>query len=540
MLGQMQNWPLLVSKFLEHAELNHANQEIMSLLPEGGSFRYTYKDQGVRARQCAQALEKLGVSIGDRIATLAWNTHRHMELWFGISGIGAITHTVNPRLFPEQLIYIINHAADRMLFLDLTFVPLVEQIAEQLETVAHYVVLTSRDTMPETSLPGALCYEDLLEAESGDYSWPTFDENTACGLCYTSGTTGNPKGVLYSHRSNFLHTLVALSGDVLGIQAKSAVLPVVPMFHANSWGIPYAAAAAGAKLVMNGPHHEPEVLQKLIEDEGVTITAAVPTIWMGMLKYLDATGKGLASLETVTIGGAAAPRAMIKSFQDKYGVRVNHAWGMTETSPLGTIGSDSPATTGRSPEEKLDLQCKQGRAIIGVELSVQDDIGDVMPRDGKSAGHLMVRGPWVLDSYFGHTEKAVDKHDWFDTGDMATLDEFGYMQITDRAKDVIKSGGEWISSIDLENAAVAHPAVAEAAVIGVPHSKWDERPLLIIVPAGDERVSLTEMNAFLADKVAKWWLPDALEIVNEIPHTATGKISKKNLRETFKDYRLTE
>lgn len=539
MLGQMQNWPLLVSKFLDHAAINHPTREIVSMLPEGGEFRYDYGGLSLRSKKCAQALARLGIELGDRVATLAWNTHRHMETWNGISGMGAVTHTVNPRLFPEQLIYILNHAEDRVLFLDITFVPLIEKIAGDLETIEHYVILVGKDHMPETSLENAVCYEEFIEAEDGNYQWPSFDENTACALCYTSGTTGNPKGVLYSHRSNFLHTLLALTGDTLGIGALSVILPVVPMFHANAWGIPYAASGAGAKLVLNGPHHDPEFLHNLIVREKVTVTAAVPTIWMGMLKYLKATGKDCGDLKIVTIGGSAVPRSMIKTFQDDYGVRVNHAWGMTETSPLGSLGSENGATQFLDEDSKLDIQCKQGRTVLGVEMCIKDDQGNILPRDGKSSGALMVRGPWVIDSYFKAGETPLlDDDGWFDTGDVSCIDEFGYMQITDRAKDVIKSGGEWISSIDLENAAVGHPAVAEAAVIGVYHPKWDERPLMVIVEEEGQSVSAAELTAFLADKVAKWWLPDDLQKVAELPHTATGKISKKELRDRFKDYRF--
>lgn len=530
---------MLVSKFLEHAEINHPRREIVGLLPEGGKFRYDYAACAKRARKCAQALERLGIKMGDRVATLAWNSHRHMEIWYGASGMGAVTHTVNPRLFPEQLSYIMNHAEDRVLMLDVTFVPLIEAIAEHLTTIEHYVIMVGRDHMPETKLPNVLCYEELLDAEDGDFIWPTFDENTACGLCYTSGTTGNPKGVLYSHRSNFLHTLLAISGDTLGIRSTSVILPVVPMFHANAWGIPFAAAATGAKIAFNGPHHEPEPLHTLCMDEEVTVSAAVPTVWAGMLKYLQATGKNMGKLKIVTIGGSAVPRSMIETFQNDYDVRVNHAWGMTETSPLGSLGSENAAVATLSSEEKLDVQCKQGRSVLGVEMAIKDDDGKVMPRDGKTSGRLMVRGPWVVENYFrSESANVLDDDNWFDTGDVACIDEHGYMQITDRAKDVIKSGGEWISSIDLENAAVGHPDVVEAAVIGVYHPKWDERPLMVIVPEEGKSVTLEGMHAYLSDKVAKWWLPDDVASVTEIPHTATGKISKKDLREQFKDHKL--
>jgi len=536
-LGQMQDWPLLVTKFLTHAEVNHPKREIFSMLPEGGEISYDNERMAQRARQCAQAFGRHGITMGDRVGTLAWNSHRHVEIWFAAAGMGAVTHTINPRLFLEQLVYIINHAEDRVLCLDITFVPLIEQIADQLTSIEKYIIMVGSDHMPETTLANAVAYEDFIGAEDGDYEWPTFDENTACGLCYTSGTTGHPKGVLYSHRSNFLHTLVALAGDTLGITAKSVILPVVPMFHANAWGIPYAAAGSGAKLVLNGPHHEPDVLHELMMRHGITVTAAVPTVWLGMLKYLEATGKDTGKLEIVTIGGSAVPRSMIETFQNNYGVRVNHAWGMTETSPLGSLGSENAAVENLSAKEKLDIQCKQGRSVLGVEMSIQDDDGNMLPRDGETSGRVMVRGPWVIDSYYrGHTGKILDDDNWFDTGDVACIDQYGYMQITDRAKDVIKSGGEWISSIDLENAAVSHPSVFEAAVIGLPHPKWDERPLLLVILEEGKTVSFEEMNAFLSDKVAKWWLPNDLVVVNEIPHTATGKISKKDLRDKFKDY----
>ena len=538
MLGRMQDWPLLVSKILTHAEVNHPKQEIYSKLPEGGDFRYTWADLGVRARKTAQALARLGVQDGDRVGTLAWNTHRHVEIWYAAAGMGAVTHTINPRLFPEQLVYIMNHAEDKVLCLDITFVPLIQKIQPELKTIEKFVVMVGAKDMPEGLGSEWVSYEDVVEAENGEYSWPDMDENTPCGLCYTSGTTGNPKGVLYSHRSNFLHTLLAIAGDTLGITALSKVLPVVPMFHANAWGIPYAAAATGAKLVLNGPHHEPDVLHEMILAEGVNVTAAVPTVWSGMLQYLEKTGKDLGLLKIVTIGGSAVPRSMIQTFQEKYGVRVNHAWGMTEMSPLGSLGSENAAIETLSDEEKLDYQCKQGRPVLGVEMKVVDDDGHELPRDGKSSGNLVVRGPWVVDTYFQTNRKATDTENWFDTGDVSCIDEKGYMQITDRSKDVIKSGGEWISSIELENAAVDHPDVVEAAVIGVHHPKWDERPLLVLVMQEGKTISHAEMNAYLTDKVAKWWLPDDVQFVDELPHTATGKISKKDLRKTFEDYRF--
>ena len=539
MLGLMQDWPLLVSRFIEHAEVNHGRREVVSMLPEGGQCRTDLKTVSKRSRKVAEALLKLGVSKGDRIATLAWNSHRHMECWFGISGMGAVCHTVNPRLFADQIIYILNHAEDTVLFYDITFAPLVAKLKPHLKTIKHFIQFTDKEHLDDT-VSGALAYESLISDEPGTYDWPTFDENTACGLCYTSGTTGNPKGVLYSHRSNFLHTLMALAGDTLGISAKSTVLPVVPMFHANAWGIPYAVAASGAKIVFNGPHHDPETLHGLVIDEGVTVTAAVPTVWLAMLKYLEDTGKNLGKLGMVTIGGSAAPRSMIEAFQTKYGVRVNHAWGMTETSPLGSLGSENGLIDHLDAASKLDIQCKQGRSVPGVEMKVVSEEGASLPRDGESSGRLLVRGPWVAQAYYkGDGGEVLDETGWFDTGDVACIDENGYMQITDRAKDVIKSGGEWISSIDLENAAVSFPGVTEAAVIGVAHPKWDERPLLILTVEEGVTVTLDDMQAHLADKIAKWWQPDALEIVDEIPHTATGKISKKDLRTRFADFKLS-
>jgi len=539
MLGKMQDWPLLIWRLIEHAAIAHGRQEIVTATVEGERHRYTWADARHRSKQLAEALTRLGVRPGERVGTLAWNTHRHLEAWFAVSGMGAVVHTLNPRLFAEQLVYIINHAEDTALLLDLSFVPLVEKLAPALKTVKHYVILTDRGHMPETSLPNALCYEELIAAEPGDFQWPMMDERTPSSLCYTSGTTGNPKGVLYTHRSTLLHTLLISMGDTLGLTSAGIGLPVVPMFHANAWGMPYSAAAVGAKLVLNGPHFDPVNLQRLIIEEGVTCTAAVPTVWLGMLQHLEKTGTTLGPLERLVIGGAAAPRMMIEAFEDKYGIKVFHAWGMTEMSPVGSIGSLTAEAERLPKAQQLDLKCKQGRAMFGVDLKVTDDDGRTLPRDGTSAGHLKVRGPAVVEQYFkGEGGDILDEDGYFDTGDVATIDALGFIQITDRAKDVIKSGGEWISSIDLENAAVGHPAVAEAAVIGVPHPKWDERPLLIIVRKPGEAVGKEEILAFLQGKVAKWWLPDDVVFVDEIPHTATGKISKLELRRQFKDYKL--
>lgn len=538
MHGLMQDWPLLVSKLLEHAEMNHAEREIVSVLPEGGMIRTNYAELAVRARKVAEALTALGINQGDRVATLAWNTHRHVEAWFGTSGMGAVMHTINPRLFPEQIVYIANHAADRVLMFDVTFTPLIEKLAPMMKTIEHFVCMVGKDDLPDCDIPNLVAYEDMIGAHPGTYQWPELDERMACGLCYTSGTTGDPKGVLYSHRSNVLHTMTTLSADTININSKCSILPVVPMFHANAWGIPYAATACGAKLVLNGPVHDAPTLYKMIKDEGVTTTAAVPTIWMQMLAYLDENKLDVSPLRDVTIGGAACPRSMIEGFQKNYGVRVNHAWGMTELSPLGSVGSESGTIADLSDEEKMDRQVKQGRAIFGVEMAIKDDDGNMLPRDGKSSGRLMVRGPWIASQYFGLDTSILDDDGWFDTGDVANIDPQSYMQITDRAKDVIKSGGEWVSSIDLENAAISFPGVTEAAVIGVYHPKWDERPLMIVTVKDGADVSIEAMNKHLEGQVAKWWLPDDIVVVDEIPHTATGKISKKDLRETFKDHKL--
>jgi len=539
MLGSMQDWPLLVWKLIDHAAINHPTREIVTQTVEGPLHRSNWLEVHGRAKRIAQALTELGVGQGDRVATLAWNTHRHIECWYAISGMGAVAHTINPRLFQDQIVYIANHAEDRVLFFDLTFLKLVEEVAPRLMTVEHYVLMTDRAHMPADSSLKLLCYEDLLAGRDGDFAWARLDENAPAGLCYTSGTTGNPKGVLYSHRSNVLHTWGACQVDTLAMSSRTTVLPVVPMFHANAWGVPYAAAAVGAKIVMGGPNNDAETLHRLIVDEGVTLTAAVPTVWLGMLQHLESTGKKLGKLERVVIGGSAAPRSMIEAFERNYGVTVAHAWGMTEMSPLGSVGALCASAATESPERQLDLKCKQGRTLFGVEMTIQDDEGRDCPRDGKAFGNLKVRGPWIVGRYFkGDGGDVLDPGGWFDTGDVATLDERGYMQITDRSKDVIKSGGEWISSIELENAAVGCPGVAEAAVIGLPHPKWDERPLLIVIRKPGSDVAKEDVLAHLKDRIAKWWMPDDVVFVDSIPHTATGKIQKTALREQFRDYRL--
>jgi fatty-acyl-CoA synthase len=539
MQGLMQDWPLLISRIIEHGERYHGTREVVTYSVEGDVHRYTIADCHLRSKMLAQALERFGIKYGDRVATMAWNTHRHVEAWYAISGMGAVTHTVNPRLFGEQIVYIINHAEDRVLFLDLSFVTMVEALADQIEGIEAFVIMTDRGHMPETSLKNVICYEDLIEPENGDYAWPKLDENVAAGLCYTSGTTGNPKGVLYSHRSNFLHTWSAAAADTLGATAVDTLMPIVPMFHANAWGIPFLAFALGARLVLNGPNFDAETLQKMIEDEGITITAGVPTVWLGLLDHLHKSGKRIDSLKTVIIGGAAAPSNMIESFEKDFDVRVCHAWGMTETSPIGTVGTMSGVTAKWPEEEQLKLKAKQGRPPLGIELKVVDDDGNEQPKDGQAFGHLMVRGPWVASHYFkDEGGDVIDEEGWFATGDVATIDENGFMQITDRSKDVIKSGGEWISSIELENAAVQHESVGEAAVIGLPHPKWNERPLLVLVAAEGAVIEKDEILEFLTGKVAEWWLPDAIVTVDEMPHSATGKISKLELREQFRDFKL--
>ena len=539
MRGLIQERPLLISSLIEYAAMYHGASEVVSRSVEGPVHRYTYRDARARSMQLARALDKLDVDLGDRVATLAWNGYRHFELYYGVSGMGAVLHTINPRLFPEQIVYIANHAEDKLVFTDLTFVPLLEQLAPQLASVEAYVVMTDEGHMPETTLPNALCYETIVGAEPADFAWPEFDEMTASSLCYTSGTTGNPKGVLYAHRSTVLHSYAACMHDVMGLRADDAVMPVVPMFHANSWGIAYSAPMSGAKLVLPGAQLDGASVYQLMDQEKVTVSAGVPTVWLALLQYLEESGNKLPYFERNIIGGAAAPRSMIEAFESKYDTTVIHAWGMTEMSPLGVTGHMTPALRKLPYEQQLDFKCKQGRGVFGVEMKIVDDDGNELPRDGKAFGHLMVRGPWIANGYFkAEGGDILDAEGWFDTGDVATLDEHGFMHITDRSKDVIKSGGEWISSIELENLAVGCPGVAEAAVIGVAHPKWDERPLLIVVPSPDTEAGKDEILAFMAGKIAKWWMPDDVVFVDDIPHTATGKIQKMTLRERFQDYRL--
>lgn len=533
MLGLMQDWPLLVHKMLDHGAFSHGEREMVTRAVEGPIRRCTLAELRSRSLRVAKALEREGVVLGDRIATMAWNTERHVEVWFGIMGLGAICHTLNPRLFAEQLVYIINHAEDQIVFVDLTFVPLLQALAGRLPTVRKYIVLSDREHMPQTSLSNAVAYEDWLHAVDADFTWKSFDENTAAALCYTSGTTGHPKGVLYSHRSNVLHGMMVNQPDVFGLSSSEVVLAIVPMFHANAWGLTYAVPAAGAKLVLPGAGMDGASIYELLETEQVSSTAAVPTVWMGLLQYLEQTGKKLPYLNKAVIGGAACPPMMIRKFELDYGVEVIHGWGMTEMSPVGTTGKMKYATAGLATEAKLKLKEKQGRTPFLVEMRIVDDDHHELPRDGKAFGHLLVRGPAVARGYFKIEKEVLDTDGWFDTGDIATIDALGFMQITDRDKDVIKSGGEWISSIEVENVAVGCPGVAEAAVIGLPHPKWSERPLLIVVREPGSDAGKEAVLAYLDGKIARWWMPDDVVFVDTIPHTATGKIQKMELRKQF-------
>ncbi len=538
MLGLMQDWPLLCHRIIDHAALNHGNRRVISRSIEGPIHSTTYSEIRARSLRVAQRLDRDGIKLGDRVATLAWNTWRHLESWYGILGIGAVYHTINPRLFPEQIIWIINHAEDRVMMTDLTFVPLLEKIADKLPTIERYIIFTDRAHMPATTLRNAVAYEDWIAEVDGDFAWKEFDENTAAGMCYTSGTTGNPKGVVYSHRSNVLHTMLSMQPDAIGISSRDVIMPIVPMFHANSWGLAFSAPMAGAEMVMPGAKLDGASVYELLNDYKVTCTGAVPTVWLLLLQQLEKTGDRLPYLERVVIGGSACPRAMIKAFEENYGVKVFHAWGMTEMSPLGTVGTMKPDYADLKGDALWDVKQKQGYTPFGVEMKITDDADRSLPWDGKTFGRIKVRGFAVAKGYFKEPGSILDENGFFDTGDVGTMDPLGYMQITDRSKDVIKSGGEWISSIDLENLAVGHPKVAEAAVIGVHHPKWDERPLLVIVLKEGQSATKQEILAFLDGKIAKWWMPDDIVFVAGIPHTATGKIQKVTLREQFKDYVL--
>jgi fatty-acyl-CoA synthase len=539
MLGLMQDWPLTVDKILDHAAQWHGAREIVGRSVEGPIVRTTYAEVRRRAKRLSNALKGLGVGLGDRVATLAWNSARHMEAWYAIMGLGAVCHTLNPRLFPDQLCYIINHAEDKVLFTDLTFLPTIIERRADMKSVRHVIVMTDQGHMASVGLDGALCYERLIEENGGDCAWGGFDENTAAGLCYTSGTTGNPKGVLYSHRTNFLHTLVTLQRDVMGLSGLDVVLPVVPMFHANAWGLAFSCPAVGCKMVMPGQKLDGASVHELIETEGVTFSAAVPTVWQMLLQHLRATGGRLGTLKRVVIGGSAVPESLVLAFRDEYGVDVTHAWGMTETSPLGTLSTPTPDVAAMPAEEQLRYKLKQGRPPAGTELKLTDDAGQRQPHDGATYGRLKIKGAFIVGEYFkGEGGKILDDEGFFDTGDVATIDPLGYMQITDRAKDVIKSGGEWISSIEIENLAAGHPKALIAAVIGVAHPKWDERPLLLVKLKEGESATREEFLAYLDGKIARWWMPDDVVFVDDIPLGATGKIDKKLIRQRFEGYEL--
>jgi fatty-acyl-CoA synthase len=539
MLGLMQNWPLTVDRILDHAANWHGDREVVSRSVEGPIVRTTYGEVRSRAKKLSNALKGLGVKPGDRVATLAWNTGRHIEAWYAIMGMGAVCHTLNPRLFAEQLCYIINHAEDKLILTDLTFLPILKEHRAAMPTVEHVVVMTDEAGMAGTDFPGALCFETLVAGGAPDCVWGDFDENTASSLCYTSGTTGHPKGVLYSHRSNFIHTLVTLGVDVMNISARDTVLPVVPMFHANAWGLAFSCAAAGAKLVMPGQKLDGASVYELLETEGVTFSAAVPTVWLGLLTHMRENKLGLSTLKRVVIGGSAVPEAIVRGFRDEFGVDVTHAWGMTEMSPLGTLSSPTAKVAATDPETQLRYKLKQGRPPVGVEMKLENDAGERLPHDGTTFGRLMVKGPFIVDSYFkGDGGQVLDDEGFFDTGDVATIDGDGYMQITDRAKDVIKSGGEWISTIEIENIAVGHEKAFLAAVIGAAHPKWDERPVLLVKLMPGAESTKEEFLAFLEGKIAKWWTPDDVVFVDDIPLGATGKIDKKLIRERMKGYVL--
>ncbi len=539
LMGQMMSQPLLISSIIRHADRQFGKNEIVSRRVEGDIHRYTYHDCHRRSRQLANALKKLGVKIGDRVATLAWNGYRHLEIYYAVSGSGAVLHTINPRLFAEQIAYIANHAEDQYLFFDITFLPAAEAFSAHCTTIKGYVMMCDREHMPKDSkIRNLMCYEDLIDDNSDDYEWPLFDEYAASSLCYTSGTTGNPKGALYSHRSTVLHSLASALPDALNVSSRDVVLPVVPMFHVNAWGLPYSVPLTGAKMVFPGSALDGKSVYELFEQEKVTFSAGVPTVWLGLLNYVGQNELTFSTFKRTVIGGSACPPAMMKTLRHKYGVEVVHAWGMTEMSPLGTTCTLLGSHLDLPEERRQAILEKQGHAIYGVELKIVDDMGTELPWDGKTYGNLLVRGPWVVDSYFKNEGGDVLQDGWFPTGDVATVDQDGYMQITDRSKDVIKSGGEWIGTIDLENIAMAHPSVLQAACIGVAHPKWDERPLLVVVKRPGMDVTKEELIDFYQGKIAKWWTPDDVVFVDAIPLGATGKVLKTKIREQFKEYVL--
>ena len=541
MHGLMMDTPLLISSIVENADINFHNREIVSVTADESLHRYTYKDCFRRVRKLANALEKLGLSHGDRVATMAWNDYRHLEAYYAIGGAGYVCHTINPRLFPEQIVFMINHAEDKWLMIDPLFIPLIEKIASEIQNVKGFIVMGDEDTIKNTTLNNVISYESFIKEESDEYKWPLLDERSAMGLCYTSGTTGDPKGVLYNHRATILHAYALIAPDAMNLSNRDCVLPVVPLFHVNSWGSPYGAMMVGSKIVYPGPKMaDGETLYNLMEEEKVTVSLGVPTVWMVLLQYAAKHNKKLNSLQRTIIGGAAVPESMIRDFQDNHDVFVQQAWGMTEMTPLGTVMSLKHGMEDLTNDELVNLQTKQGRGMFGVGMRIVDDNQEVLPWDGIAYGALQVKGPWICSDYYkldGSAQAHTDDG-WFDTGDVAKIDPEGYMQITDRTKDVIKSGGEWISSIEIENTAMGHPAIAEAAVIGVAHEKWTERPLLVAVKVKDQKISKKEVLSFLDGKIAKWWMPDDVIFIEEIPHTATGKIKKTALREQFVDYKL--
>ena len=535
MMGQMQTAPLLISSLIDHAERYHSETEIFSVSTDGSVEVVNWGSVARNARKMGSALTKLGLDPQTRVATIAWNNRRHLELYYATSGAGFICHMINPRLFPEQLIYIINHARDHVLFVDKTFLPIIKGLRDKFETIEHIVLMEGRDEAAAAEIEGLKFYDELLETGDDDFEWPIFDENTASSVCYTSGTTGDPKGVLYSHRSTVLHAFSSNTMDVIGYSARDVVMPVVPMFHVNAWGAPYACAMSGSRMVMPGPDLSGEALVKLIETYGITLAMGVPTIWLGLLTYAKKTGAKLESLERTVVGGSACPPSMIAEFREDYGVDTVHAWGMSEMSPLGSSNQPLAKHAKLPIEEQHRLRENQGRPPFGVELKIVDDEGNTLPNDGETQGDLMVRGHWVLSSYFGRENEELLEHGWFATGDVATLDPDGYMTIRDRSKDIIKSGGEWISSVELENIAIGHPDLADAAVIGVRHPKWDERPVLVAVKAEGADPAEADLLAYFDGRIAKWQIPDRAVFVDALPRNPTGKVLKKDLRVQFDD-----